>query len=598
MMKTGKGIFRTELSRALRSRRFGLAISMAFLIILVGYILTLETMPEKSYIDHWYYIYLRSAYTDLLPLLVALPYADSLVLDRKEGFIKGILARSSYKAYASAKILANGIAGALTVSLPLAISCSLLSLTNRNPLNHPALNVFYLRPQEGFLGVLFRQHQTLFFLAIIAAVTVMGFLWASLGLSASLVINNRYVALGFPFLLASILQYFVERALRLPWYLAPSESLLRLNFSYNWLLTLADLKLVLILPAALLLGSVLVWVFFGRRRRIVQESGLRNGARLAGEQSKSPMKAEREAKPLPVMHAQKPVSPVTAWMRYLRLQAALLLKPYVVLGVVAVTVAVGVLFGKIMTNAAALATLIEPVEMRPVVTAWDVFFASFGNAYSMGLVFTPMFLFLVSNLQPESAYGQMAGVRIASRMRILTAKLILLLLVCVGYLALTSALILIVGRVVFGFPLTAVWSQICLVTPDAVNMIKEWVQAYSLPGAYFLLMLMVGLAFFALGLLVLAVNSLSKRRLVGFFVVMALVVASFGLAHAIPAVGDWWVQLPIIRNLILVTFPWKWRFGEPTAFTFWYWLAWIGVLLPACVGLMRKQEFFSAAETE
>lgn len=475
-MKTGKGIFRTELNRALRSRRFGLAISMAFLIILVGYILTLETMPEKSYIDHWYYIYLRSAYTDLLPLLVALPYADSLVLDRKEGFIKGILARSSYKAYASAKILANGIAGALTVSLPLAISCSLLSLTNRNPLNHPALNVFYLRPQEGFLGVLFRQHQTLFFLAIIAAVTVMGFLWASLGLSASLVINNRYVALGFPFLLASILQYFVERALRLPWYLAPSESLLRLNFSYNWLLTLADLKLVLILPTALLLGSVLVWVFFGRRRRIVQESGLRNGARLAGEQSKSPMKAEREAKPLPVMHAQKPVSPVTAWMRYLRLQAALLLKPYVVLGVVAVTVAVGVLFGKIMTNAAALATLIEPVEMRPVVTAWDVFFASFGNAYSMGLVFTPMFLFLVSNLQPESAYGQMAGVRIASRMRILTAKLILLLLVCVGYLALTSALILIVGRVVFGFPLTAVWSQICLVTPDAVNMIKEWVR--------------------------------------------------------------------------------------------------------------------------
>lgn len=117
-MKTGKGIFRTELNRALRSRRFGLAISMAFLIILVGYILTLETMPEKSYIDHWYYIYLRSAYTDLLPLLVALPYADSLVLDRKEGFIKGILARSSYKAYASAKILANGIAGALTVSLP------------------------------------------------------------------------------------------------------------------------------------------------------------------------------------------------------------------------------------------------------------------------------------------------------------------------------------------------------------------------------------------------------------------------------------------------------------------------------------------------
>ena len=174
-MKTGKGIFRTELSRALRSRRFALAISVSFLIFLVGYVSRLKDRPERSYIDHWYYIYRRGGYTYLLPLLVALPYADSLVLDRKEGFIKGILARSSYKPYAFAKILANGIAGVLVVSLPLAISYGLLSLTNYNPLNNPALNVFYLRPQEGFLGVLFREHQTLFFLAIIAAVTVIGF---------------------------------------------------------------------------------------------------------------------------------------------------------------------------------------------------------------------------------------------------------------------------------------------------------------------------------------------------------------------------------------------------------------------------------------
>ena len=598
MMKTGKGIFRTELSRALRSRRFGLAISVAFLILVVGYVSTLKDMPEKSYIDHWYYIYLRSGYTYLLPLLVALPYADSLVLDRKEGFIKGILARSSYKPYAFAKILANGIAGVLVVSLPLAISYGLLSLTNYNPLNNPALNVFYLRPQEGFLGVLFREHQTLFFLAIIAAVTVMGFLWASLGLSASLVINNRYVALGFPFLLASVLQYFVERALRLPWYLAPSESLLRLNFSYNWLFTLDDLKMVLILPAALLLGSALIWVLFGSRRRVVQSGGLREGAHHAGEQSASPIKAAGKAKPLPVLNVRKPTGAFTAWMRYLRLQAALMLKPYAVIGALTATAAVGVLFGKIMTNVAALATIIEPVELRPLVTAWDVFFASVGNGYSMGLVFTPIFLFLVSNLQPESAYGQMAGVRIATRKRILTAKLTLLLLVCAGYLTLIAGMILMIGRVVFGFPLTAVWSQKCLVVPDSVNMIKDWVQAYSLPGAFFRLMLMLGLAYFALGLLVLAINSLSKRRLVGFFVVTALVLASMALSHVIYPARDWWVQLPIIRNLVLGSFPWPWRLGEPTSFTFCYWLVWIGVLLPVCVWLMRKQEFFAGTETE
>lgn len=339
------GIYKAELKRAFRLRRFGLAFGAASLILLITYLTTLSHMPEKSYIDHWYYMYVQSYYTYLLPLLVALPHADSLVLDRKEGFLRAILAREGFGRIMRAKVLANGIAGAMAVSLPLIFSYGLLSLSNRNPLYHPTLNHFYLRPQEGFLGVLFRDQPNMFFLAVIGAVFLMGFLWASFGLSASLIVNNRYVAMGSPLLFSSILQYFVERARRLPWFLAPSESLLRLNFSVNRLLTLEDLKLVIILPLVLLLVSVLLWTLLGRRQRVVTESFTR--AKVA-ERDVVPVEPQGlGVKTLPKLKEQKANRPFIAWLRYLQLQAKLTVKPYLLIVIVIVSVAVGILFSKI-----------------------------------------------------------------------------------------------------------------------------------------------------------------------------------------------------------------------------------------------------------
>lgn len=589
-----KNIFAVELSRAINSRRFGLAFAFGSLILLVGYFTTARSLPEKSYIDHWYQIYLQSYYSYLIPLLVALPYADSLVLDRKEGFIRAILARSNYKSYAWAKIVANGIAGGVAAGLPMAISYGLLSLFNKNPLNHPALNTIYLRPQEGILGELFREHPNLFFLAVIGAIFLMGFLWATFGLSASLVINNRYIALGLPFLFAGVLQYFVERTLRLPWFLAPIESLLKLNYNKNHLMSVEDIKFVLILPLLLLAVSALLWLTMGRRDVVVQE----NGFPLRIALSTSDRSGNRKL----ILRAQKKQRTnraKKAWFQYLLLQSKLLLKPYLLIGIIVVVLAVGFLFGKIITNASAISIVVLPgSEGLPNATAWDVFFSAIGNAYSMGLVFTPMLLLLVSNLQPESAYGQMAAYRLKSRSGIVWAKLALLSLVVVAYLVLVTILILLVGKAGFGFSLKPVWSRLAYTSPENVNMMVQWVTKYTMLAAYFKLILMIGLGYLGLGLLVVAINSLSKRRLIGFFVAIGLVLASFGLAYVLASYNVWVTQLPVIRNLILPMFPWPWRLRDTSNISIFYWVLWILGLLPICYCLLRKQEFYSLYETE
>ena len=591
---------KAELSRAFKSPKFFLTIGAVSLLLLMTFIMTYTHIPEKSYVDHWYYIYLQSYYTYLIPLLVCLPFADSLVLDRKEGFIRAILARSKYGAYAWAKVISNGLAGALAVSLPLALSYVLLSISNKNPLNNPALNVFYMRPQEGFLGMLFREHPDMFFLVIIAAVIVMGFLWATLGLSVSLVIKNRYVAIGFPFLFSGILQYFVERTRRLPWYLAPTESLFRLNFSNNHLMTLSDLRLVLILPMFLLLSSILLWVIFGKRSVVVSDKNFRESLpvnnKLDGEKE---YVLSGKTYSLPILNVDKKHTRFRGWLRYFWLQLSLLLKPYMLIGFLLITVAIAVLFGKIMVNTAEINVGVHPDAVTlPPVTAWDVYFAAVGNAFSMGFVLVPMFLFIVSNLQPEGAYGQMAGIRIGSRRRILTAKLLLLILLSFGYLLFVAIFVLLIARLGFGFTLTPSWSQIAFGTPENINMISQWVKKYTMLEAFFRLNLMLFLGFFSLSLLVLVINSLSNRRLVGFFVVSLLVLMSFALAFVLVNVSGWISVLPVIRNLVLPMYPWPWRLSDTTALSILYWVIWIALLLPISIRILSRQEFYAIAETE
>jgi len=116
------GILREEFDRAFRNSRF-LAV---FLLSLVCFAYGLYEagrffqgvqpgtgvrLDQNAY-ELWLFVHYRSFFLYLAPIAAALPFVDSLWGDRSQGFLRFILARTSYGRYLAAKVLANLAAGA------------------------------------------------------------------------------------------------------------------------------------------------------------------------------------------------------------------------------------------------------------------------------------------------------------------------------------------------------------------------------------------------------------------------------------------------------------------------------------------------------
>ncbi|MCZ2443413.1 MAG: hypothetical protein LC101_06535, partial [Flavobacteriales bacterium] len=129
---------------------------------------------------------------------------------RKQGCLERLVVRERYKNVLNAKFFANAIAGALASTLPLLLLYLILTLTNHNPLNHPALNSIEGRPYEiAELVNLYKTLPVLFILVVSGAVFFIGAIFASLGMAFTLLINHRFVV-SVPFLLKST-SYFSDQ---------------------------------------------------------------------------------------------------------------------------------------------------------------------------------------------------------------------------------------------------------------------------------------------------------------------------------------------------------------------------------------------------
>ena len=141
-------ILKSEIQRALRSRGFLIALVMASLLLLVGLRFAYQLPSERSFVEEWYVSYTQSFYHLMLPLIACFPFADSLVTDRKQGYLERLAVRERFGKIIPAKFLANALAGGLAASIPLVLLYAFTSLTNHNPLNHPIFNTIFARPYE------------------------------------------------------------------------------------------------------------------------------------------------------------------------------------------------------------------------------------------------------------------------------------------------------------------------------------------------------------------------------------------------------------------------------------------------------------------
>lgn len=96
-----------------------------------------------------------------------------------------------------------------------------------------------------------------------------------------------------------------------------------------------------------------------------------------------------------------------------------------------------------------------------------------------------------------------------------------------------------------------------------------------------------------MSLLVLLINTLTQRRLIGYLMVEILLIASLPLSSILLNVPVVLQYLPIIRNLVMRFYPFVFRNLDQAWHSVYAWLIWLAILIPVTWLAYRKQDYLS-----
>lgn len=222
--------------------------------------------------------------------------------------------------------------------------------------------------------------------------------------------------------------------------------------------------------------------------------------------------------------------------------------------------------------------------------ALEAFIWAFGKPEIVYFVATVLFIYLVSDFLPANAYEQSIILRLGSRSRWWNAK------VCLVFLSTGMYALLLFGSfflaVLPQFPISSAWS------PAGLNnfgmglgySLKNGgpVQATLSISALFLI------GWFALGLLVLTVNQLTRRSWTGFFSgALIVVTAKLGSISGGPIGGEGWLSYLLIQNHLEYTPLWSPVRLIPASSSWIFWTLWIVVCCLAGWVSSKNNDFFS-----
>jgi hypothetical protein len=220
--------------------------------------------------------------------------------------------------------------------------------------------------------------------------------------------------------------------------------------------------------------------------------------------------------------------------------------------------------------------------------SWDLLLRVFANPYGIFYCFTPLYLYLVSDLQSESGFAESLLLRVQSRSRWWFGKVITLSLLVCAYL------LLLIGPVVaiatFSLPWEHTWSQPTLSEPIKLSL-PPGVFAYTPASAFGWLVCLLAMGWLSLGLLVLVGSQIFRDEKWGFGIGMLINLSGVIALHSqIAAPYDW---LFINYHIILGTH----AFGDAQspypslAASCLYWATWIGVLLMVGWQSSKRRDF-------
>lgn len=262
-------IFKAEIRRAVLSLRFLAAVLIALVFLGFGgarMIIAQDWIPGGySFADLWFFAYQAGYFAYLLPLLAIMPYADSLSVEREEGFFNLKVFRGDFSASMAAKFLANALAGAAVVITPLTLLYLFANLYLPRadfPLNEWEATIAG-RPY-GLLYDFYMSHPDRFIFLIISITGVMGLVYASFSMAVSLIFPQRYLVWGLPcaFYLLSDFVAQKTRLLGINW--SPVAALYASKWNYDTGITAFFLH-----PVTMLWLTIFLMLLFCNRTRLI-----------------------------------------------------------------------------------------------------------------------------------------------------------------------------------------------------------------------------------------------------------------------------------------------------------------------------------------
>lgn len=210
-----------EFSRAILNKMFilPLFVSLALLFLSLSQNYPLDPKPPPGWHPSYFNAYdawraAIDAFVLFAPLAATLPYADSYLKERNQGFARYVLLRMTHKHYLVSKFVINGLIGGLAVALPMVLffgyTFSMYAQT-LPPLSSSGYTEEWMRA-IGFLGGLFAPHPNLYIFVRIVLGFLFGLTHATLGMALSPFVREHYIVLVFPlvfFLIVSFMTSFL-----------------------------------------------------------------------------------------------------------------------------------------------------------------------------------------------------------------------------------------------------------------------------------------------------------------------------------------------------------------------------------------------------
>lgn len=205
-----------EFFRAIFGRLFSvpLAVSLALLFLSLNQTYPLDPTPPPGWHSSYFNAYdawraAMDAFILFAPLAATLPYADSYLRDRNQGFARYVLLRMTHSRYLISKFVINGLVGGIAVALPMIVFFGYtFTVYPRTlpPLSATPYSEEWMRA-VGFLGNIFVPHPNLYIFARITLGFLFGLISATLGMAISPFVRSRYIILAFPFTFSLIYNF-------------------------------------------------------------------------------------------------------------------------------------------------------------------------------------------------------------------------------------------------------------------------------------------------------------------------------------------------------------------------------------------------------